>query len=81
MRKQRIQDDIKRIVKEEGSVNAALNYLWFERHVAVKSLKEIKELVYDLLNTFDEVENGLSDKQLEILDKIDSRINSWDNED
>ena len=73
----RIADGINKLVEQEGSKDAALTHLWFERHVAVKSIKEVQSLVYALLNLFDEVENGLSKDQEKILDSIDDRCNSW----
>ena len=71
---------IDQVVSEQGSIRAALSHLYVERRVAVKSLKEIKFLVFDLLNTFESVENGLTDKQNKIIDDITDRVDSWRDE-
>lgn len=73
-----INDGIRDMLKENnGSVRTVANLLFFERKIAVKTLRKVRSLIYEILIDHNDENIELSEKQKGILDEIESLVSEW----
>ncbi len=73
-----INDGIGDMLKENnGSTRTVANLLHFERKIAVKTLRKVRSLVYEILIDHDDKNIELSKKQKSILDEIEDLVAEW----